>query len=94
MSLDEHELIDDRIYTVVFYCNSDILLLNMEVESKTSGCRTKVGRVNQAGMQRQQELLTNGYREMQLFLVGFIIIEICEIFTVGGFPLNDRVRVV
>lgn len=31
-------------------------------------------------------------REMQLFLLGFIIIEICEIFTVGGFPLNDAVR--
>ncbi|KFY41901.1 hypothetical protein V494_02734 [Pseudogymnoascus sp. VKM F-4513 (FW-928)] len=34
-----------------------------------------------------------GRREMQLFLLGFIIIEICEIFTVGGFPLNDKVRV-
>ncbi|CAG8175526.1 unnamed protein product [Penicillium salamii] len=33
-----------------------------------------------------------GRREMQLFLLGFIIIEICEIFTVGGFPLNDAVR--
>ncbi|KAF2471281.1 uncharacterized protein BDR25DRAFT_223477 [Lindgomyces ingoldianus] len=33
-----------------------------------------------------------GRREMQLFLVGFIIIEICEIFTVGGFPLNSVVR--
>jgi len=29
---------------------------------------------------------------MQLFLLGFIIIEICEIFTVGGFPLDDAVR--
>lgn len=29
---------------------------------------------------------------MQLFLIGFIIIEICEILTVGGFPLNGRVR--
>jgi len=34
-----------------------------------------------------------GRREMQLFLVGFIIIEICEIFTVGLFPLNWKVRV-
>ncbi|CDM35545.1 hypothetical protein DTO013E5_7981 [Penicillium roqueforti] len=33
-----------------------------------------------------------GRREMQLFLLGFIIIEICEIFTVGGFPLHDAVR--
>lgn len=31
-------------------------------------------------------------REMQLFLLGFIIIEICEIFTVGGFPLAGDVR--
>jgi hypothetical protein len=33
-----------------------------------------------------------GRREMQLFLVGYIIISICEIFTVGGFPLNTAVR--
>ncbi|CAL5872336.1 uncharacterized protein PFLUO_LOCUS6598 [Penicillium psychrofluorescens] len=33
-----------------------------------------------------------GRREMQLFLLGFIIIEICEIFTVGGIPLHDTVR--
>lgn len=31
-------------------------------------------------------------REMQLFLAGFIVIEICEIFTVGGFPLHPAVR--
>lgn len=29
---------------------------------------------------------------MQLFLLGFIVIEICEIFTVGGIPLEDSVR--
>ncbi|PYH89757.1 export control protein CHS7-like protein [Aspergillus ellipticus CBS 707.79] len=33
-----------------------------------------------------------GRREMQLFLLGFIVIEICEIFTVGGFPLDSAVR--
>ncbi|RAL10723.1 chitin synthase export chaperone [Aspergillus homomorphus CBS 101889] len=33
-----------------------------------------------------------GRREMQIFLFGFIIIEICEIFSVGGFPLNGAVR--
>lgn len=33
-----------------------------------------------------------GRREMQLFLFSYIIIEICEIFTVGGFPLNHSVR--
>jgi len=29
---------------------------------------------------------------MQLFLFGYIIISICEIFTIGGFPLNSSVR--
>lgn len=33
-----------------------------------------------------------GRREMQLFLVGYILISICEIFTVGGFPLSNNVR--
>jgi hypothetical protein len=33
-----------------------------------------------------------GRREMQTFLVGYIIISICEIFTVGGFPLDTDVR--
>ncbi|KAH8820469.1 chitin synthase III catalytic subunit [Xylogone sp. PMI_703] len=34
-----------------------------------------------------------GRREMQVFLIGYIIIEICEIFTVGLFPLSETVRV-
>lgn len=29
---------------------------------------------------------------MQLFFLGFLVIEICEIFTVGGFPLDNTVR--
>jgi hypothetical protein len=29
---------------------------------------------------------------MQLFLLGYIIVSICEIFTVGGFPLDSSVR--
>lgn len=29
---------------------------------------------------------------MQFFLIGYIIISICEIFTIGGFPLNGAVR--
>lgn len=33
-----------------------------------------------------------GRREMQIFLLGYIVIEICEIFTVGGFPLDGAVR--
>mgnify|MGYP003624081410 CR=1 FL=1 len=31
---------------------------------------------------------------MQLFLLGYIVISICEIFTIGGFPLDDSVRIV
>ncbi|KAF5021435.1 hypothetical protein F66182_6529 [Fusarium sp. NRRL 66182] len=34
-----------------------------------------------------------GRREMQLFLMGYIIISICEIFSVGEFPLGDSVRI-
>ena len=29
---------------------------------------------------------------MQFFLIGFAIISICEIFTIGGFPLSGAVR--
>ncbi|KAH7320125.1 chitin synthase III catalytic subunit [Stachybotrys elegans] len=37
-----------------------------------------------------------GRREMQLFLIGYILISICEIFSVGVFPIpqGERVRVV
>lgn len=30
---------------------------------------------------------------MQVFLVGYILVEICEIFTVGKFPLSNTVRI-
>ncbi|KAF2792158.1 hypothetical protein K505DRAFT_57422 [Melanomma pulvis-pyrius CBS 109.77] len=33
-----------------------------------------------------------GRREMQLFLLGYVLVEICEIFTIGGFPLNNDAR--
>ncbi len=33
-------------------------------------------------------------REFQLFLLGYIIVSLCEIFTVGGFPLDRKVRLV
>ncbi|KAL8648158.1 MAG: hypothetical protein Q9210_005152 [Variospora velana] len=33
-----------------------------------------------------------GRREFQLFLVGYIIIEICEIFTVGGLPMGSPLQ--
>lgn len=31
---------------------------------------------------------------MQLFLLGYILIDICEIFSIGGFPLKNSVRIV
>ncbi|KAI1844163.1 hypothetical protein JX265_002936 [Neoarthrinium moseri] len=34
-----------------------------------------------------------GRREMQLFLLGYIVISICEIFSVGGFQLGPTVKV-
>ncbi|PHH88694.1 hypothetical protein CDD83_7191 [Cordyceps sp. RAO-2017] len=34
-----------------------------------------------------------GRREMQIFLIGYIIISICEIFSVGVFPLDKAVRI-
>ncbi|KAF6831698.1 chitin synthase export chaperone [Colletotrichum plurivorum] len=34
-----------------------------------------------------------GRREMQLFLIGFGLIQLCEIFTVGEFPLDEKVRI-
>jgi len=40
----------------------------------------------------QRKKAAVGRREMQLFLIGFIIISICEIFTIGGFPIDDNVR--
>jgi hypothetical protein len=42
----------------------------------------------------QRKKAAVGRREMQLFLLGYIIVSICEIFTIGGFPLNSTVRIV
>ncbi|KAK0747534.1 chitin synthase III catalytic subunit [Apiosordaria backusii] len=35
-----------------------------------------------------------GRREMQVFLIGYLLVSIAEIFSVGEFPLNEEVRVV
>ena len=32
-----------------------------------------------------------GRREMQIFLIGYMIISLCEIFTIGGIPLSGAV---
>lgn len=42
----------------------------------------------------QRKKAAVGRREMQVFLIGYMIVSICEIFTIGGFPLNDKVRIV
>ncbi|KAI5927951.1 chitin synthase III catalytic subunit [Camillea tinctor] len=44
-------------------------------------------------LQSEKKKAAVGRREMQLFLLSYIIIEICEIFTVGEFPLNSTVRI-
>ncbi|MBE3050223.1 hypothetical protein IMZ48_48550 [Candidatus Bathyarchaeota archaeon] len=31
---------------------------------------------------------------MQLFLAGYLLISICEIFSVGGVPVGENVRIV
>ncbi|OAL55376.1 hypothetical protein IQ07DRAFT_582871 [Pyrenochaeta sp. DS3sAY3a] len=41
----------------------------------------------------QRKKAAVGRREMQLFLIGYVVISICEIFTIGGFPLNDSTRI-
>ncbi|RMZ77937.1 hypothetical protein DV738_g4180, partial [Chaetothyriales sp. CBS 135597] len=33
-----------------------------------------------------------GRREIQLFLIGYLVVSISEIFTIGGFPLDDSAR--
>jgi hypothetical protein len=34
-----------------------------------------------------------GRREMQLFLLGYLLVSICEIFSVGDFPIDSEVRI-
>ncbi|KAI9850590.1 MAG: hypothetical protein M1824_003209 [Vezdaea acicularis] len=33
-----------------------------------------------------------GRREIQMFIAGYMLVELCEIFTVGGFPLGTKTR--
>jgi hypothetical protein len=62
----------------------------MEIAKKEGGCWSKV-RTTQS---YDSDGVLTMHREMQLFLLGYIVISICEIFTIGGFPLNDSVRIV
>lgn len=34
-----------------------------------------------------------GRKEIQLFLIGYFILSLCEIFTIGGFPLDSTIRI-
>jgi hypothetical protein len=65
------------------------LISDMEIRQEASCRGPKVGQI--APTTHRLLML---YREFQLFLLGYIIIEICEIFTVGGFPLDSKVRMV
>jgi len=64
----------------------------MEVGKEASGSGTKVWTMTRPLL--RLHLLISRDREMQMFLIGYILVEICEIFTVGEFPLNGKVRVV
>lgn len=63
----------------------------MEIGKEEGGSWEKVTSAPCLHLQHFERALTAN-REMQIFLAGFIIIEICEIFTVGGFPLDGAVR--
>lgn len=58
--------------------------------------KAAVGRRHEQSMQPLPYIsLANGQaREIQLFLVGYIILSICEIFTIGGIPLNSDTVIV
>ena len=56
--------------------------------------RAAVGRRYGYQIRLTLESLMVAHREMQIFLVGYVLIEICEIFTIGGFPLKKNIRIV
>jgi hypothetical protein len=62
----------------------------MEIPNEEGCRRQKVRTLSQA----VESGADHERREMQLFLVGYMIVSICEIFTVGGFPLDSKVRIV
>lgn len=46
------------------------------------------------GVNHERAFRLTADREIQLFLAGYIVVEICEIFSIGGFPLNNKARIV
>jgi hypothetical protein len=78
-----------RIYIILRYRTLDHRFPDMEVKHEKGGCWSEVGLALDSPTTTK---LTEHCREMQLFLAGYFVIEICEIFTVGGFPLDGGVR--
>jgi hypothetical protein len=64
----------------------------MEV-GKKEGCCRKTVRISSTNGVVEKSTDTDN-REMQLFLLSYIVISIAEIFTVGKFPLNNTARIV
>ena len=83
-------LTDARLDTVLRIGDSDNNLPSMESGEETGCSWPKVCSIAVEVLLR----LLRINREFQLFLLGYIIVSICEIFTVGGFPLNPKVRLV
>ncbi|EEP78401.1 conserved hypothetical protein [Uncinocarpus reesii 1704] len=85
---------NEKFNPIMLFRDFDGRVLDMEVGEK-EGCRgEKVGYPLRSNWLETGDTCvdTGPRREFQIFLAGYIIIEICEIFTVGGFPLNDNVR--
>jgi hypothetical protein len=82
-----------RIYSDRVHCHLGITLYAMEVGQEACRRRASVRIPLPELYWPQGKKLTVWIdREIQLFLLGYIIIEICEVFTVGGLPIEDSVR--
>ncbi len=83
-----------RFNIALRHCNRCVDLSHVAIRKKEGGCWSKVRRTLLTLRLEVTVILIDLNREMQLFLLGYIIISICEIFTVGEFPLPDNVRLV
>lgn len=70
------------------------LLVSLFLLWRSQRKKAAVGRRYVLGQRAVGASTNHVRREMQVFLIGYMIISICEIFTIGGFPLNDKVRIV
>ena len=78
-----------RVYIVLRHRTRCRRLLAMAVKHEKGRRWSEVGMTSPSRTARK---LIGHCREMQLFLTGYFIIELCEIFTVGGFPLDGAIR--